>query len=66
MSLGRNIRFGSDGRYNLQLRVEFSNIFQPALCLDPTSTSASATRTTRTDGTTSGGFDISICRQLDC
>jgi hypothetical protein len=56
MSLARNFRFGSDGRYNLQLRAEFTNIFNRLFVPNPTSTSATATRTTRPDGTTSGGF----------
>jgi hypothetical protein len=56
LSLARNIRFGSDGKYNLQLRAEFSNIFNRLWVPDPTSASASATRTTKSDGTTTGGF----------
>jgi hypothetical protein len=56
MSLGRNIRFGSNGKYSLQLRAEFSHIFDRLWVPDPTSASASATRTTRSDGTTTGGF----------
>jgi hypothetical protein len=56
LSLARNIRFGSDGRYNLQLRAEFSNIFNRLWVPDPTSTSASATRTTNSAGITTGGF----------
>jgi hypothetical protein len=56
VSLARNFRFGSDGRYNLQLRAEFTNIFNRLFVPNPTSTSATATRTTRPDGTTSGGF----------
>ena len=56
VSLARNFRFGSDSRYNLQLRAEFTNIFNRLFVPNPTSTSATATRTTRPDGTTSGGF----------
>ena len=56
MSLARNFRFGTEGRYNLQLRAEFTNIFNRLFVPNPTSTSASATRTTNADGTTSGGF----------
>ena len=56
MSLGRNFRFGSDGRYNLQFRAEFTNIFNRLFIPNPTSTSATATRTASSDGTTTGGF----------
>ena len=56
MSLARNFRFGHEGRLNLQLRAEFANIFNHLFVPDPTSGSASATRTRLADGTTSGGF----------
>jgi len=58
VSLARNIRFGSDGKYNLQLRAEFSNIFNRLWVPDPTSTSASATRTTTLQASQPADLDI--------
>jgi hypothetical protein len=55
MSLARNFRLGKDGQYTLQLRAEFNNIFNRLYVPDPTSTSATATRTTG-NGINTGGF----------
>jgi hypothetical protein len=62
MSLARNFRFGKESRFNMQLRAEFNNIFNRLWIPDPTSTSATATRTYVKDSSgqntklTSGGF----------
>ena len=31
MNFGRNFRFGKEGRFNLFVRAEFQNVFQPDL-----------------------------------
>jgi hypothetical protein len=57
MGLARNFRFGREGRINLQLRAEFTNIFNRTYLADPVATSYSATQTTNpTTGQPSGGF----------
>jgi hypothetical protein len=43
MSLARNFRVGKEGRYTLQLRAEFNNIFNRLFIPDPTSTTYGAT-----------------------
>jgi Carboxypeptidase regulatory-like domain/TonB dependent receptor len=45
MSLGRNFRIGSEGKYNLQIRAEFSNIFNRLEMSNPTSTNSQASQT---------------------
>jgi hypothetical protein len=57
VGLGRNFRFGRDGRMNLNLRVEFTNIFNRLYLADPTATYATASQTyNKTTGQPSGGF----------
>jgi len=57
MGLGRNFSFGRDGRINLQLRAEFTNIFNRTYLADPVATSYRATQTTSpVTGNPSGGF----------
>jgi hypothetical protein len=57
MSLGRNFRMGPEGRYNLQIRAEFSNIFNRTFLNDPVSNNALATQQTNpTTGLTTAGF----------
>jgi hypothetical protein len=57
MGLARNFRLGREGRMNLQLRAEFTNIFNRLYLADPTATSYLATQTkSPTTGQPSGGF----------
>lgn len=53
MSLARNFRMGKEGRMNLQVRAEFTNIFNRTFQADPTSTNAAAAVTCATPGSTS-------------
>ncbi len=57
MSLGRNFRFGHEGRMNLQIRAEFTNIFNRIFIPAPTITSLT-TPTTYAPGSQilTGGF----------
>jgi hypothetical protein len=57
MSLGRNFRFGHEGRMNLQIRAEFQNIFNRIFIPAPSITSLT-TPTTFAPGssTLTGGF----------
>ncbi|MBV9504904.1 MAG: carboxypeptidase regulatory-like domain-containing protein [Acidobacteriia bacterium] len=54
MSLARNIRFKE--RFNLQIRAEFTNIFNRTEPNNPTATNAFATQTRSLNGNTAGGF----------
>jgi hypothetical protein len=57
VGLARNFRFGRDGRMNLNLRVEFTNIFNRLYLADPTATAYGATQTKNaTTGQPTGGF----------
>ena len=56
VSLARNFPFGRERRLNLQLRAEFTNIFNRLYLDNPTSTSYGAAQTRNPNGTTSGGF----------
>jgi hypothetical protein len=56
MSLARNFRFGHDQRMNLQLRVEFTNVFNRAVIPNPTSNNAGATQLRNAAGQTTSGF----------
>jgi hypothetical protein len=56
LSLARNFRFGTDGRMNLQIRAEFTNMFNRTEPNDPTSTNALATQTKTPTGQTTAGF----------
>jgi hypothetical protein len=57
MSLARNFHFGRDQRVSLQIRAEFTNIFNRAFIGAPTSTNAGATQVANsTTGQTSSGF----------
>jgi Carboxypeptidase regulatory-like domain len=60
MSFGRNFRFGHEGRMNLQIRAEFTNIFNRIYIPAPGITSLT-TATTYTPGTQilTGGFGYS-------
>ncbi len=52
MNLGREWRVKE--RYKLQLRIEFTNIFNRSYVGNPTSTNAQATQTLSTSGATKG------------
>jgi hypothetical protein len=60
MSLGRNFRFGHEGRMNLAVRAEFTNIFNRILIPNPTTAGVIAPLTTATQfgptGQLTGGF----------
>jgi hypothetical protein len=56
MSIARNFRF-NEGKYNLQLRAEFANVFNRTYLNSPTSNNALAAQTvTAATGLTSAGF----------
>jgi len=56
VGLARNFRFGREGRINLSLRAEFTNIFNRLYLADPTATNYLATQTKSSAGQPSGGF----------
>jgi hypothetical protein len=59
MSFARNFRVGKEGRYSLQLRIEFQNIFNRLFLSAPTATNPQAAVTTTTYANqvlNSGGF----------
>jgi len=58
MSLARNFRFKE--RFNLQIRAEFTNIFNRTEPNNPLVTNAFATPTHSANGNTSGGFGAII------
>jgi hypothetical protein len=55
VSIARNFPF-REGRMNLQIRAEFTNIFNRTEVNNPTVTNAFATQTTNTAGQTTAGF----------
>jgi hypothetical protein len=55
MSLARNFRF-REGRMNLMIRAEFTNIFNRLYYADPASASFTQTQTRAPDGSTTAGF----------
>jgi hypothetical protein len=57
-SIGRNFRFGRDGRFNLQLRAEFVNIFNRLELGAPSTTNPTAAVTHNGSGQLSGGFGV--------
>lgn len=57
MSFARNFRFGGEGKYNLQVRAEFANIFNRLYLNSPTAANALAAQTvTAATGLASAGF----------
>ena len=57
MSFARNFRFGKEGKLNLQIRAEFSNVFNRTFLNSPTSTNALAAQTRNaTTGLGTAGF----------
>jgi hypothetical protein len=55
LSIARNFPF-REGRMNLQIRAEFTNIFNRTQINNPTVTNAFATQTTNASGQTTAGF----------
>ncbi len=55
MSLARNFRVGKEGKYNLQIRAEFQNIFNRLFLSMPTATNPS-TALSQTNGVNTAGF----------
>ena len=55
MSLARNFRMGPEGKYNLQIRAEFQNIFN-RLFLSAPATGAITTAPTTANGVYTGGY----------
>jgi hypothetical protein len=55
LSIGRNFPFG-EGRMNLQIRAEFTNIFNRTEVNNPTSSNAFATQTRNAAGQATAGF----------
>jgi hypothetical protein len=55
MSFGRNFRMGKEGRYNLQIRAEFQNIFNRLFLSAPT-TGSTTTAATVSNGVYTGGY----------
>jgi hypothetical protein len=56
MSLGRNFRMGHEGRYNLQVRAEFQNIFNRHFYMMPTVTGGITSPVSTTGGVINGGY----------
>ncbi|HLI82364.1 MAG TPA: TonB-dependent receptor [Bryobacteraceae bacterium] len=57
-NFGRNFRFGPEGRFNLQLRAEFVNIFNRVELGAPITTNPTAAVTRNQFGQLSGGFGV--------
>jgi hypothetical protein len=56
-NLSRNFKFGADGRFRLQLRLEVNNVFNRMLLPQPTSTASNfAANPTAVNGLYTGGF----------
>ena len=57
MSFGRNFRMGKEGRYNLQVRAEFQNIFNRHFYMTPSRTSNPAVpASVNSSGIITGGY----------
>jgi len=57
-NIGRNFRVGKEGRYNLQIRAEFVNIFNRLELGAPSTTAPAAPVTHNGFGQNSGGFGV--------
>jgi len=55
LSLGRNFPF-DEGKMNLQIRADFTNVFNRAEAVNPVSNNAGATQSRNNLGQTTGGF----------
>ncbi len=55
MSLGRNFRMGPEGKYNLQVRAEFQNVFNRVFLSKPTATNPT-TAISSANGIVTGGY----------
>ena len=56
VSLGRNFRMGHEGRYTLQIRAEFTNIFNRMVLSAPSTTNPSNPALTFSNGIATGGY----------
>ncbi len=56
MSFARNFRVGKEGKYSLQLRIEFQNVFNRLFLSAPSATNPSLSTLTFTQGVATGGF----------
>jgi hypothetical protein len=57
MSFARNFRMGKEGKYNLQVRAEFQNVFNRHFYSAPTTTSNPAVApSVNTGGVITGGY----------
>jgi hypothetical protein len=56
MSFGRNFRMGHEGRYNLQIRAEFQNVFNRLFLSQPTTGATTTAPTVSAGGIYSGGY----------
>jgi len=57
-NIGRNFRFGHEGRFNLQIRAEFVNIFNRVELGAPSTSNPTAPVTRNAFGQLSGGFGV--------
>jgi hypothetical protein len=57
-NIGRNFRFGPEGKFNLQIRAEFVNIFNRLQLGAPITTNPTAAVTHNAFGQLSGGFGV--------
>jgi hypothetical protein len=57
-NIGRNFRLGKEGRYNLQIRAEFTNIFNRTQIGNPSTANPLAPPTKNGLGQYSGGFGV--------
>jgi hypothetical protein len=57
-NIGRNFRFGKDGRYNLFVRGEFVNIFNRTIMPAPTTTNPQNAVVRNNLGIQTGGFGV--------
>ncbi len=55
MSLGRNFKMGAEGKYNLQIRAEFQNVFNRVFLSKPTSSNPT-TAISSANGINTGGY----------
>jgi hypothetical protein len=58
MNIARNFRMGKEGRYNLQIRGEFINIFNRTIMPAPSTTNPQSAVTKNALGIQTGGFGV--------
>jgi hypothetical protein len=57
-NIGRNFRFGKEGRYSFQIRADFTNIFNRTQIGNPSTSNPLAAPTKNSLGQYNGGFGI--------